>query len=141
MGNRKLCKEDPMAEERDLTHDPISGQGTHAADQARQVAEQGTQAAALSPGDRPEAAYPSGEAEYWREIYSREPYYEEGRTSRLIRPMNSVGPATARMAASSRRLTASWPMTGRCARASPPSHGNKPVPLRGPRQRALRGHT
>lgn len=65
-----------MAEERDLTHDPISGQGAHAADRGSQA---GGQPASLSPGDHPAAAYPSSEAEYWREIYVREPYYESGR--------------------------------------------------------------
>jgi len=59
-----------MAEERDLTHDPISGQGTHAADL-------GTAAAAATPGVP--GIYPGREADYWRNSYSDEPYYEGGR--------------------------------------------------------------
>ncbi|HXE50768.1 MAG TPA: PA2169 family four-helix-bundle protein [Ramlibacter sp.] len=73
-----------MAEDRDQTHDPISGQGTHAADQ-------GTQPAALSPGDHPLAAYPSSEADYWRETYSREPYYESERRFEDYSPAYELG--------------------------------------------------
>ncbi|MBT2322910.1 PA2169 family four-helix-bundle protein [Variovorax paradoxus] len=51
-----------MVEERDPTHDPISGRGTHAAD--------------VNPVDR---AYPGEEADYWRNAYAEEPYYEKGR--------------------------------------------------------------
>jgi uncharacterized protein (TIGR02284 family) len=51
-----------MAEERDLTHDPISGQGMHAGD--------------MPP---PLHAYPGEEADYWRSAYGQEPYFEEGR--------------------------------------------------------------
>jgi uncharacterized protein (TIGR02284 family) len=76
-----------MAEERDMTHDPSSGQGTHAADQARQ----GTELAALSPGDHPSAAYPNSEADYWREIYSSEPYYESGRRFEDYGPAYELG--------------------------------------------------
>lgn len=50
-----------MAEERELTHDPISGQGTHAADPAAA------------------RAYPAEEADYWRRAYEEEPYFEPGR--------------------------------------------------------------
>lgn len=69
-----------MAEDRDLTHDPISGQGTHAADQGMQAAEQAPQLAGITPGDRSGVAYPASEADYWREAYAREPYYESSRT-------------------------------------------------------------
>jgi uncharacterized protein (TIGR02284 family) len=79
MAPAQLRKEYAMAEERDLTHDPISGQGAHAADEARQAVVQGGEPASLCPGDHPAAAYPSSEVDYWRESYSREPYYESGR--------------------------------------------------------------
>jgi uncharacterized protein (TIGR02284 family) len=84
MASGQLCKEHAMAEDRDLTHDPISGQGTHAADQ-------GAQPAALSPGDHPSAAYPGSEADYWREVYSREPYYEGGRSFEDYSPAYELG--------------------------------------------------
>jgi uncharacterized protein (TIGR02284 family) len=80
-----------MADERDLTHDPISGQGAHAADDARRTAEQGTQAASLMPGDHPDAAYPASEVDYWREAYSREPYYEGGRGFEDYAPAYELG--------------------------------------------------
>lgn len=67
-----------MAEDRDLTHDPISGQGTHAADL-------GTTAAAVTPGIP--GTYPESEADYWRASYSTEPYYTGGR------PFEDYGPA------------------------------------------------
>jgi len=51
-----------MAEDRDLTHDPVSGHGTHAAD--------------MPP---PARTYPEEEADYWRGAYGQEPYFEEGR--------------------------------------------------------------
>lgn len=35
--------------------------------------------AQLRPGDPEHAAYPVGEAQYWREAYTREPYYQSGR--------------------------------------------------------------
>jgi uncharacterized protein (TIGR02284 family) len=68
-----------MAEDRDLTHDPISGRGAHAADQARQ----GMPAA--------QVGYPSSEIEYWREAYSREPYYESGRNFEDYSPACELG--------------------------------------------------
>ena len=80
-----------MAEDRDLTHHPISGRGTHAADQASQPAEQGAQPASLSPGDLAAAAYPSSEVEYWREVYSYEPYYEGGRAFEDYSPAYELG--------------------------------------------------
>ena len=80
-----------MAEDRDLSHDPISGRGAHAADQARQDADQGGQAAGLSPGGSPAVIYPGSEVEYWRETYSREPYYESGRTFEDYGPACELG--------------------------------------------------
>lgn len=80
-----------MAEERDLTHDPISGQGTHAADPGMQGVEQEGQPAAMTPGDRPGAVYPAGEADYWREAYTREPYYDSSRTFEDYRPAYELG--------------------------------------------------
>jgi uncharacterized protein (TIGR02284 family) len=68
-----------MAEDKDLFHDPIGDRGTLAADPPEPGGEQVAEPAALSPGDPPDAAYPSSEAEYWRDAYSREPYYESGR--------------------------------------------------------------
>jgi uncharacterized protein (TIGR02284 family) len=66
-----------MADARD-SHEPISGRGAHAADEAREGGEQRIEAASLSPGDHPAAAYPASEADYWREAYSGEPYYQSG---------------------------------------------------------------
>jgi uncharacterized protein (TIGR02284 family) len=80
-----------MADERDLTHDPISGRGAHAADEARGNAEQRAQPSSLSPGDGPAAAYPAGEADYWREAFSREPYYESGRSFEEYAPAYELG--------------------------------------------------
>ncbi|HXD42262.1 MAG TPA: PA2169 family four-helix-bundle protein [Ramlibacter sp.] len=73
-----------MAEDRDLTHDPIGGQGTPATDP-------GAQPAALRPGDHPSAAYPGSEADYWRESYSREPYYESERRFEDYSPAYELG--------------------------------------------------
>jgi uncharacterized protein (TIGR02284 family) len=73
----QLYKEHSMAEDRDLTHDPIS--------------DQRTQPASLGPGDRPAAAYPGSEADYWREGYSREPYYEGGRHFEDYGPAYELG--------------------------------------------------
>jgi uncharacterized protein (TIGR02284 family) len=80
-----------MAEERDLGHEPISGQGTRAADQESQAREPRMQAASLSPGDRPAAAYPGSEAEYWRENYLAEPYHEDGRIFEDYSPAYEIG--------------------------------------------------
>jgi uncharacterized protein (TIGR02284 family) len=91
MGQAKLCKEALMAEDRDLTHDPISGQGTHAADQGLQAAEQGRQADGMTPGDRSGAVYPGSEADYWREAYSREPYYDSSRVFEDYSPAYELG--------------------------------------------------
>lgn len=77
-----------MAEDRDLTHDPVTGHGTHAADEARQ---QETQPASLSPGDGPDAAYPESEAAYWREAHARDPYYEDGRSFEDYAPAYELG--------------------------------------------------
>jgi uncharacterized protein (TIGR02284 family) len=65
-----------MAEERD-THDPISGQGTHAADLAR-VAGSATR-------------FPEAEADYWRQAYSSEPYLEVGRSYEDYAPAYELG--------------------------------------------------
>lgn len=37
-------------------------------------------AAQVRPGDPGHAAYPLGEAEYWRDAFAQEPYYERGRS-------------------------------------------------------------
>jgi uncharacterized protein (TIGR02284 family) len=66
-----------MAEERNLTHDPISGQGTHAADLGTTAATAGT--------------YPETEMSYWQEIYSAEPYYETGRGFQDYSPAYELG--------------------------------------------------
>jgi uncharacterized protein (TIGR02284 family) len=66
-----------MAEERDLTHDPISGQGTHAADLGTTAAAAGT--------------YPEDEVAYWRESYSSDPYFEEGRGFQDYIPAYELG--------------------------------------------------
>ena len=66
-----------MAEERDLTHDPISGQGTHAADLGTTAAAAGT--------------YPDTEMSYWRDSYSGEPYVEKGREFQDYSPAYEMG--------------------------------------------------
>lgn len=71
-----------MAEDRDLSHDPISGQGAHAADVA-------TAAAAATPGSA--MSYPETESEYWRAGYAGEPYYEEGRAFEDYGPAYELG--------------------------------------------------
>jgi uncharacterized protein (TIGR02284 family) len=86
-----------MADDRDLTHDPISGRGAHAADQATQGAGQGGQLASLSPGDSPAVCYPGSEMDYWRQAYSREPYYESGRTFEDYGPACELGWVSYRM--------------------------------------------
>src|SRR5258706_13762182 len=78
----ELCKEHPMAEERDHTHDPVSGQGAHAADL-------GMAAAAATPGSV--SGYPGSEADYWRSTYSSEPYYEDGRAFDEYGPAYELG--------------------------------------------------
>lgn len=80
-----------MAEERDLTHDPVSGHGTHAADQGIQAAEQDRQPAGMIPGDRSAAVYPGSESDYWREAYTREPYYDGSRTFEDYSPAYELG--------------------------------------------------
>ena len=74
-----------MAEDRDLTHEPVtSGQGTRAADEGAQVA-------GLRPGDQTSAAYPGSESDYWREVYSQEPYFESGRQFEDYNPAYELG--------------------------------------------------
>jgi uncharacterized protein (TIGR02284 family) len=54
-----------------------------AEDRARGVADRGDALAAalalVRPGDPRHAAYPVGEAQYWRDAFAREPYYQPGR--------------------------------------------------------------
>jgi len=49
-------------------------------DRQRASDDHGEAAAQVRPGDPGHAAYPVGEAEYWRDAYEQEPYYEQGRT-------------------------------------------------------------
>lgn len=72
-----------MAEERDLTHDPISGQGTHAADQGRAAG------ATVTPGAA--GTYPESEADYWRANYANDPYVESGRAWEDYSPAYELG--------------------------------------------------
>lgn len=72
-----------MAEERDLTHDPISGQGTHAADQAEPVRVTATPGVA--------GTYPETEADYWRANYASDPYVEAGRAWEDYGPAYELG--------------------------------------------------
>ena len=71
-----------MAEDRDLTHDPITGPGTRAADLD-------TAGAAVIPGIP--GAYPDSEAEYWRASYSADPYYVSGRLFEDYGPAYELG--------------------------------------------------
>jgi uncharacterized protein (TIGR02284 family) len=72
-----------MAEERDLTHDPISGQGPHAADPGRPAG------ATVTPGEN--ATYPETEAEYWRANYANDPYVDSGRAWADYSPAYELG--------------------------------------------------
>ena len=74
-----------MAEERDLTHDPISGRGTHAADQGAAAAPRDT----VLPGAA--GTYPESEAEYWRAHHANDPYVESGRTWEDYSPAYELG--------------------------------------------------
>jgi uncharacterized protein (TIGR02284 family) len=80
-----------MAEVRDLNHDRVSGQDNHATDQGMPAAEQGRQPDGVTPGDRPGLIYPGGEAEYWRDAYSREPYYDSSRSFEDYSPAYELG--------------------------------------------------
>jgi uncharacterized protein (TIGR02284 family) len=68
-----------MAEDRDLNHDPITGEGAQAADTA--------------PAGRPASAraYPADEADYWRNAYAQEPYFEDGRAFEDYAPAYELG--------------------------------------------------
>lgn len=79
-----------MVEERDLTHDPISGEGAHAADEARQDSGQEQRAAGPLPVARA-VDYPAGESEYWRESFMHEPFYEAGRSFEEYAPAFELG--------------------------------------------------
>ncbi len=76
-------------DERDLAHEP--GQGPSGAEQGGPAEQQGAQPAGLSPGDQPAAAYPAREADYWCEVYLREPYYEGGRGFEDYSPAYELG--------------------------------------------------
>jgi uncharacterized protein (TIGR02284 family) len=65
-----------MADDRQLRHDPISGEGMHAAD--------------ASPVSRI-SGLPESEIEYWREAHAREPYFEEGRHFEDYSPAYEIG--------------------------------------------------
>jgi uncharacterized protein (TIGR02284 family) len=65
-----------MAGDRELLHDLISGEGTHAAD--------------VRHGSRI-AGLPESENEYWRDAYTCEPYFEEGRHFEDYRPAYEIG--------------------------------------------------
>ena len=65
-----------MADDRQLTRDPISGEGTHAAD-----ARPGTRISGL----------PDSEMRYWRDAYTSEPYFEEGRHFEDYSPAYEIG--------------------------------------------------
>ena len=64
-----------MADELQRTHEPLSGQGTHAD---------------FPPGVRLPGLPPS-EIEYWREAYAHEPYYEDGRQFEDYSPAYEIG--------------------------------------------------
>jgi uncharacterized protein (TIGR02284 family) len=81
-------KEKSMAEERDNTHDPVSGRGTQDGDRAERD-QRATQAA--SPGSGASPAFPASEADYWREVYAREAYYEAGRNFEDYGPAYEFG--------------------------------------------------
>lgn len=65
-----------MAEDRDLTHEPVSGEGTRASDDRPCV---------RMPG------LPESEILYWREAHAREPYFEDGRHFEDYSPAYEIG--------------------------------------------------
>jgi uncharacterized protein (TIGR02284 family) len=73
-----------MAEERDDTHNPITGRGTQGPDRVEQDQRD-------AQGAVPSSAYPASEADYWRDAYSREAYYEEGRGFEDYSPAYELG--------------------------------------------------
>jgi uncharacterized protein (TIGR02284 family) len=72
-----------MAEDRDLTHDGITGPGS------RSAADLDNAAAAAIPGVP--GAYPDSEAEYWQANYAADPYYVGGRLFEDYRPAYELG--------------------------------------------------
>ena len=70
-----------MAEERDLTHDSIETQD-------RMEQDPGGARAAMRVGDVP---YPDTETDYWRGIYSSEPYFQGGRRFEDYAPAYEFG--------------------------------------------------
>jgi uncharacterized protein (TIGR02284 family) len=73
-----------MAEERDVGDRPHGGQGAHGVDPLVEESQRG-----ILPGNRP--SYPVRESEYWQEIYSREPYFEAGRSFGDYGPAYELG--------------------------------------------------
>lgn len=71
-----------MAEDRDFSHDPVSGQGAHTAD----IAATGTSS---MPGVL--GTYPESETDYWRASYSNDPYYISGRAFEDYGPAYELG--------------------------------------------------
>ena len=65
-----------MADDGQLTQDPLSGEGTHAAN-----ARPGTRISGL----------PESEMQYWRDAHTREPYFEEGRHFEDYCPAYEIG--------------------------------------------------
>ena len=68
-----------MADPADRTHAETFGGDGSAQVEPSSPAPAEREAALVRPGDPATAAYPVSEAEYWRDAYSREPYYECGR--------------------------------------------------------------
>jgi len=70
-----------MAEDRDLTHDSIAGAQDAGVTESTERSRAG-----MAPG-----TYPADEILYWRETYSREPYYEQGRLYEDYGPAYELG--------------------------------------------------
>jgi uncharacterized protein (TIGR02284 family) len=70
-----------MAEERDLTHETIAGPQDAGVSESTERSRAG-----MAPG-----TYPGEEALYWKETYSAEPYYEQGRLYEDYSPAYELG--------------------------------------------------
>lgn len=99
-----------MAEERDLTHDGIAGAQDAGVSESTERSRAG-----LAPG-----TYPADEILYWKETYSAEPYYEQGRLYEDYSPAYELGWLGYRLYGGTSKLPiARSPTIGTCAKARP----------------------
>jgi uncharacterized protein (TIGR02284 family) len=74
-----------MAEDRDLTHDGIAGRQDAGMSEAAEHSRDG-RGEGIAPG-----TYPAEEVLYWKETYTGEPYYEQGRLYEDYSPAYELG--------------------------------------------------